>query len=203
MEPNYLFRKFISWVIAHYNENERKIMRKLLLLTALIAILTVGCSNENIVEPPEEPSEPKTETQQDSNEAIMAPDFELESLDGSTLKLSELRDKNVILNFWATWCGYCVIEMPDLQKLQEAHEDNLLVLTVNVGESKEVVLNFMEENNLDLTVVLDEKMNVANAYGIRSYPTTIAINKKGEAVSGYVGMLTYEQMEQIYSYFEE
>lgn len=177
-------------------------MRKLLLITALIAVLTVGCSNENIVEPPEEQAEQKTETPQDTNKTVIAPDFELESLDGSTVKLSELRDKNVILNFWATWCGYCVIEMPDLQKLKEAHTDDLLVLTVNVGESKEVVQKFMEENNLDLEVVLDEKMNVANTYGIRSYPTTIAINKKGEAISGYVGMLTYEQMEQLYSFFE-
>lgn len=183
-------------------------MRKLLLIAVLIAIFTAGCSNENIIEPPEEQSqggqsEQEPDNQQDSSKTIIAPDFELESLDGGTLKLSELRDKNVILNFWATWCGYCVIEMPDLQKLQEAHADDLLVLTVNVGESKEVVQKFMGENNLDLTVVLDEKMNVANTYGIRSYPTTIAINKNGEAISGYVGMLTYEQMEQIYSYFEE
>jgi len=203
-----LFRKLNNWVIAQYNENERKIMRNLLLIAVLIAIFTSGCSNKNFIEPPEEQSqeeqsEQEPDKQQDNSKAIIAPDFELESLDGGTLKLSELRDKNVILNFWATWCGYCVIEMPDLQKLQEAHADDVLVLTVNVGESKEVVQKFMEENNLDLTVALDEKMNVANTYGIRSYPTTIAINKNGEAVSGYVGMLTYEQMEQIYSYFEE
>lgn len=177
-------------------------MRKLLLLTALIAIFTVGCSNKNIIEPTEEPTEQNTENQ-DSSKALIAPDFELESLDGSTVKLSELRDKNVILNFWATWCGYCVIEMPDLQKLQEAHKDDLLVLTVNVGESKETVQAFMEENNLDLKVALDLDSNVASTYGVRSFPTTIAVNKKGEAIRGFVGMLTYEQMEQIYSFFEE
>ena len=49
---------------------------------------------------------------------------------------------------------------------------------------------------------LDEDMNVANTYGIRSYPTTIAVNKKGEVIGGYIGMLTYEQMEQLYSFFE-
>ncbi|MDF2617070.1 MAG: tlpA [Sedimentibacter sp.] len=114
-----------------------------------------------------------------------------------------MRDKNVILNFWATWCGYCVLEMPDLQKLQEKYKDDLLILTVNVGESKEVVQKFMEENNLDLAVVLDKDMAVSNNYGIRSYPTTIAVNKKGEAVRGYVGMLSYEQMELLYEHFEE
>ncbi len=108
-----------------------------------------------------------------------------------------------MLNFWATWCGFCVVEMPDLQKLQDAHKDDLLILTVNVGESKEVVQKFMEENNLNLTVVLDKEMKIADTYGLRSFPTTISVNKAGEIVKGYVGMLTYEQMEQIYGFFEE
>ena len=174
-------------------------MKKLILMIALVALLTTGCTEkqENI------PDETNTDYEQSNSDAIIAPDFELETLDGNFIKLSEIRDKNVILNFWATWCGYCVVEMPDLQKLQDAHKDDLLVLTVNVGESKEVVQKFMEDNNLNLTVVLDEKMDTANTYGIRSYPTTISVNKQGEAVNGYVGMLTYEQMEQIYSYFEK
>lgn len=185
-------------------------MKKLLLTLALITVLTVGCSNENAVESPsntpkqtvEVQSQKEDDSQQDNPKSI-APDFELNSSDGSIVKLSELRDKNVILNFWATWCGYCILEMPDLQKLQDAHADDLLILTINVGESKEEVKKFMEDNNLNLSVVLDEKMDVANTYGIRSFPTTIAINKKGEAVTGYVGMLTYEQMEQLYSFLEE
>lgn len=178
-------------------------MKKIMILALIIALIVSGCSEKK-----ETPEKPTTNTeeqvnQQTSEDAIIAPDFELETLDGKTIKLSEMRDKNVILNFWATWCGYCVLEMPDLQKLQEKYKDDLLILTVNVGESKEVVQKFMEENNLNLAVVLDKDMAVSNNYGIRSYPTTIAVNKKGEAVRGYVGMLTYEQMELLYEYFEE
>jgi thiol-disulfide isomerase/thioredoxin len=176
------------------------IMKKIIIIIALIALIATGCSK--IIEPIQEQPN-NTSYEQSAKDAIMAPDFELETMDGSKIKLSDLKDKYVILNFWATWCGYCVIEMPDLQKLQAAHKDDLLILAVNVGESKEVVQNFIKENNLELTVVLDEKMNVANTYGIRSYPTTISVNKKGEAIRGYVGMLTYEQMEQLYSFFEE
>lgn len=172
-------------------------MRKLILMIALIAVLATGCS----IVPDKENTGQQDEYEQTNSDAIIAPDFELESLDGTVIKLSKLRDKNVILNFWATWCGYCVIEMPDLQKLQEAHDD-LLVLTVNVSESKEVVQKFMAENDLNLTVVLDRDMDVADTYGIRSFPTTIAINKKGEAIRGYIGMLSYEQMEQLYGFFE-
>jgi thiol-disulfide isomerase/thioredoxin len=188
-------------------------MKKFLLLIALILLLTTACVNKYFVAPPEQErinSESKNaETNNESNyeqskhDAIIAPDFELETLDGGKIRLSDMRDKYVMINFWATWCGFCVVEMPDLQKLQEKYQDDLLILAVNVGESKEDVQAFMDKNNLNLTVVLDEKMNVANTYGIRSYPTTISVNKKGEAIRGYVGMLTYEQMEQLYSFFEE
>lgn len=193
-------------------------MKKLLLIILVVGLVASGCSKLNtpIIEAPppqppeqsvqveqEEQEEQAFEEQQEEKKKVIAPDFELESLDGTKIKLSETRDKNVLLNFWATWCGYCVLEMPDLQKLQEAYKDDLLILTVNVGESKETVEQFMKDNNLDLKVVLDEKMNVANTYGVRSYPTTVAINKKGEVISGYIGMLTYEQMEQLYSFFEE
>lgn len=178
-------------------------MKKIILMVVLAALFATGCSDKNIIVPPnEESSEEQTNYEQSNNDAIIAPDFELESLDG-TIKLSEMRDKYVLLNFWATWCGYCVVEMPDLQKLQDTYKDDLLIITINVGEDKETVQKFMKENNLDLTVALDMDSNVANTYGVRSFPTTIAVNKKGEAVKGYVGMLTYEQMEQLYNFFEE
>lgn len=178
-------------------------MKKLLILALILALIAAGCSDKKSTAENENTNTEQQEKPQTSEDTIIAPDFELESLDGTTIKLSEMRDKNVIINFWATWCGYCVIEMPDLQKLQETYKDDLLVLTVNVGESKETVQKFMEENKLNLTVVLDKDMTVSNNYGIRSYPTTIAVNKHGEAVRGYVGMLTYEQMELLYDYFEE
>lgn len=178
-------------------------MKKIMILALIIALIASGCSDKGNTEANNKSNTTQQENAQTSDDAIIAPDFELESLDGTTIKLSEMRDKNVIINFWATWCGYCVLEMPDLQKLQETYKDDLLILAVNVGESKEVVQKFMDENNLNLTVVLDKDMAVSNNYGIRSYPTTIAVNKHGEAVRGYVGMLTYDQMELLYDYFEE
>lgn len=179
-------------------------MKKILLIIAIITIFTAGCSGKNTSPANEENTEQQNSYEKINSDVMIAPDFELETLDGTSIKLSQLRDKNIILNFWATWCGYCIIEMPDLQKLQSAHKDDLLVLTVNVGESRDVVQKFMDENNLDLTVALDTDMKVAaSLYGLRSFPTTIAINKKGEAVKGYLGMLSYEEMEQLYEYFEE
>ncbi|MGB4439444.1 MAG: redoxin domain-containing protein [Sedimentibacter sp.] len=177
-------------------------MKKIITLLIMITVLTAGCSDTGVNEQNQDNTQ-QEDTQINSN-AIIAPDFELESIDGTTIKLSNLKDKNVIINFWATWCGFCVTEMPDLQRLQDIYKDkDLLILTVNVGETKEQVQKFMEDNNLELAVVLDKDMEVSNMYGVRSFPTTIAVNKKGEAVRGYVGMLTYEQMEQLYDYFQE
>jgi len=173
-------------------------MKKTLIFLIIILslILMAGCVSNSSYEAPED------EGEEVPDEPLMAPDFELEEMDGSLIKLSKLRGKNVILNFWYAGCTFCVIEMPDLQKLQETYKDDFLLLTINVGDSKEVIEEFMEENKLNLTVLLDQKMNVAYDYGIRSFPTTIAVNKKGEVIGGYVGMLTYEQMKELYRFFE-
>mgnify|MGYP000853089712 CR=1 FL=1 len=185
-------------------------MKKVLILIISLALIT-GCSvnnntdvpdNENVQETQNNETEEAQNEAQEQKEPVIAPDFELKSMDDSLIKLSGMRDKNVILNFWYTGCKFCVIEMPDLQKLQDTYTDDLLILAVNVGEKKEQVQTFMDENNLSFTVLLDEDMDVANTYGIRSFPTTIAVNKKGEVIGGYIGMLTYEQMEQLYGFFE-
>ncbi|HKM00555.1 MAG: TlpA family protein disulfide reductase [Tissierellia bacterium] len=178
-------------------------MKKILILILSILLIT-GCSaidNNDVIED-ENKEEVQNEQSQESKEPVMAPGFELMSMDDSLIKLSDMKDKNVLLNFWYTGCSFCVIEMPDLQKLQDTYKDDLLLLAINVGENKEEIQEFMDENKLSFTVLLDEDMNVANTYGIRSYPTTIAVNKKGEVIGGYIGMLTYEQMEQLYSFFE-
>lgn len=184
-------------------------MKKILILILSIALITVGCTgnaNNPEKEDIQEPENTDIQEEENNNETrvIMAPDFELKSLeDDSLVKLSDMRDKNVILNFWYKECPFCVMEMPDLQKLQETYIDDLTVLTINVGDSKETAQTFLDEENLDLKVLMDENMVVANTYGIRAYPTTIAINKRGEIAGGQQGMLTYEQMEVLYSFLEE
>ncbi len=187
-------------------------MKKILILLLLLILVASGCRSK--AENKDSNTDKATDSQVKENinkeadaaekeKNKMAVDFELESLDGTKIKLSELKGKNVIVNFWATWCGFCVVEMPDLQKLQDAYKDeDLIILAVNVGEAKDVVQKFVEENKLNLTVLLDTDSKVANTYGLRSFPSTLAVNKKGEIVGGYVGMLTYEQMEKLYSFFE-
>ena len=111
-----------------------------------------------------------------------APDFELENLDGETVTLSGLRGRPVMLNFWASWCGPCRQEMPDIQQVFEDgkwKEQGLVILVINVGETPSTVREFIEGNGFSFPVLLDEDNSVARAYNIRGIPATFFIDRSG------------------------
>lgn len=132
-----------------------------------------------------------------STEKTLAPDFALKDLSGKTVKLSDLRGKKVYINFWATWCGYCVEEMPDIQKIYTENKDNnLVVLAVNVAESGRMAKAFMDKNKLSFTVLLDGDGSVASKqYGVGGFPTSIFVNSDGTISSSVEGMMSYESMK--------
>ncbi len=125
-----------------------------------------------------------------------APDFTLLDMEGNQVKLSDFEGRMVFLNFWATWCTYCDIEMPDLQKVNDEHED-LVVLAVNVREDKDLVQEYLDEGGYDFPVVLDEDGHMAQIYLVSGMPTTYFISDDGKLLGYQPGMLTLEQMEDI------
>jgi len=127
----------------------------------------------------------------------LAPDFQLKNLDGQNISLSDFRGKPVALNFWATWCGWCRVEMPYLQQvLEEWSDEGLVLLTIDVGESASKVRQFMQNNNFSLPVLLDTRQVVAQKYNITSYPSTFFINKDGIIQEKKIGaFLDKEQIE--------
>ncbi|MFZ5354476.1 MAG: TlpA family protein disulfide reductase [Bacillota bacterium] len=126
---------------------------------------------------------------------IAVPEIKLYDLDGQEWTLSKLKGKKVFLNFWTTWCGYCKLEMPDMEKVyQETKDSDLVMLAVNVGESKELAESFMKNNGYSFTVLLDSKGSTANDYGVTGLPTSIFINSDGTFSAGQAGALKYEQM---------
>lgn len=127
-----------------------------------------------------------------------APDFELETLDGDTMKLSDYRGEKVMLNFWATWCPPCRAEMPDMQKFHENKDVTILAvnLTGTPNESEEKIVGFMEELGITFEVPLDEDLAVSNLYQIKPIPTTYMIDSNGRVQNKAFGALNYELMVQ-------
>jgi cytochrome c biogenesis protein CcmG/thiol:disulfide interchange protein DsbE len=132
------------------------------------------------------------------NVGDVAHDFSLSDLDGNRVALSDFRGKPVIINFWATWCPPCRLEMPELQRAYEAYaEDDLVILAVNEAEQSEVVSSFFyEQMGYTFTPLLDEEGQVAEAYGAIGLPASFFVDAAGEVTAVHRGLLTQGQLEQ-------
>jgi len=152
-------------------------MIKLLPIILLVVILASGCGSSTPQSAPPPTTPPPSEGIDIGSQAI---DFQLQTLDGQTVKLSDLRGKPVLLNFWATWCPPCRFEMPFLQQINDSYSaKGLVLLAIDIGESPGTVQKFMTEFNLSLTVPMDTDSKVAKSYGITAIPTTFLIDKNG------------------------
>ncbi|NLI67182.1 MAG: redoxin domain-containing protein [Bacilli bacterium] len=136
-------------------------------------------------------------------EGDMAPDFELQTLDGETVKLSDFRGEKVLLNFWATWCPPCRSEMPDMQKFHEEYDATILAVNLTETEaSKENVQAFLDEYGVTFTVLTDEDSEIATLYNASALPTSYLINSKGEVHNIAIGPLNYDMMVQAFEEME-
>ena len=109
-----------------------------------------------------------------------APDFQFQSSEGQPTSLSDLKGKPVLINFWATWCRPCRMEMPYLQQVyDEWQEKGLVVLAINIKESPSQVEEFMQSQGLSLPVLLDSQGKVASQYGIQAIPVTFFVDRDG------------------------
>jgi len=128
-----------------------------------------------------------------------APDFELETLSGEQLKLSDLQGKKVILNFWATWCPPCKEEMPEMQEYYDEHQDEVEILAVNLTDSEsdvQTVSDYIEEYSYTYPIPLDKEATVSEEYKIFSVPTTYFIDTEGIVQQSRIGPMTYEFMDE-------
>jgi len=125
-----------------------------------------------------------------------AHNFTLPDVNGNDITLSDFAGQPVVVNFWATWCPPCRVEMPELQNAFDTYRDqDLVVLAVNAQEGQPQVSAFFEEMGFTLPALLDSDGQVGNAYGTPGLPSTFFINPSGEVTAVHRGLLTADQIE--------
>ena len=126
-----------------------------------------------------------------------APDFVAQTPAGKTIRLSDLKGSLVALNFWATWCGPCRVEMPELDDASKRYSsDKLVILGVDAGEDASAVQNYFSQLNLGFQTVLDPNGTVVDLYEIKAFPTTIWIDTKGIVRAKHLGPLTRDFIDR-------
>jgi peroxiredoxin len=130
-------------------------------------------------------------------QGMIAPDFDLTTLDGEQAALSDFRGEPVMVNFWATWCPPCRAEMPDMQKLYEDNGYTILALNMTSTETNvEDVGEFVDELGLTFPILMDETADVMENYSIQVYPTSYLIDSSGRVQRVILGAMNYDQMLQ-------
>ncbi len=136
-------------------------------------------------------------------EGTMAPDFTLPDITGKPLKLSSLRGKYVVLDFWGSWCGWCIKGMPDMKKYYEKYNGKFEILGVDCEDTPEKWKAAVEKHQLPWKHVRQsqETQNVSDDYGVQGFPTKILIDPQGKIAKIVVGEdpSFYEYLDKVFA----
>ncbi|AQS55724.1 TlpA family protein disulfide reductase [Novibacillus thermophilus] len=130
-------------------------------------------------------------------EGFAAPDFTLQSLSGETVQLYENNGKPSLINFWASWCPPCKVEMPDLQEAYDTYGDqvNFLMVDLTFNDDLDEMTQYIESNSFTFPVLLDETGDTASQYQVVAIPSTYIVDKNGIIVSKVQGAMSREQIQ--------
>jgi len=129
---------------------------------------------------------------------VMAPDFTVYDSEGNAVRLSDFIGKPIVLNFWASWCGPCKMEMPEFNEAYAELGEDIQFLMVNVTtgrETQESASAFIEENGYSFPVFYDTESDAVMTYGAYSLPTTLFIDAEGYGIAHAVGAIDRETLQ--------
>jgi thiol-disulfide isomerase/thioredoxin len=191
---------------------EVKMKLKFTALLALVLILMLSlaaCSTATdetmtnaSIETAEDTSEPlSVASTTEAREPYIMEDFKLTALDGTETSLYAYEGKMIVVNFWATWCKYCVQEMPLLDELNK--RDDVVVLAISVGEDQKTVQDYIDKYGYEFEVFLDEEGTLASKFGVTGFPTSLFLGKDFEYFYSFPGMLEENTIEGIFNAIDE
>jgi peroxiredoxin len=161
-------------------------------LVSLLTVAIVQAMEKDPVTP--ETTSPSTASKEGLAVGAKAPDFELKTLTGETIKLSNLKGKRVMLNFWATWCPPCKAEMPAMEQFSKQMPKDIVILAVNIDPQLDVK-GFVDKNKITFPILLDAEDTVNETYQVLSIPTTYFIDSKGIIQNKYIGEMKLDDMK--------
>ena len=175
-------------------------MKKIKIILFIVTIFNTGIAQDGITSAQLEAIKKLTEN------INTAPDFSLSSLDDSTYTLSNMKENVVLLNFWATWCGPCRMEIPDFNELYlKHHEEGFEILGIAMDGSKKSLKNFTKSYTMEYPILYGSARDlnkVSMDYGgVMSLPTSVLIGKNNEVIRTYPGAILKSYNPQQYATF--
>ena len=156
---------------------------------------TEAAEEENIENKEKKEKEEEKEEKTYSFQGDSDRDFQVTTVADDSFRLSENTGKVTVVNFWASWCGYCMDEMSDLNKLQNKYGDEVTVLAINSGESKSEVDSYVGGQDYSMTFAYDEDDQVSSSYGIEYLPQTYVFDREGKLVEEFEGAYSYSDFK--------
>ena len=153
--------------------------------------------SENIENTDPEPDEVPENTE--NEDIVQAPDFTVTDYEGNSVNLSDFFGKPIVVNFWATWCGPCKMELPDFNALAEEYKDEVVFMMVNTEgsrNSEDEVKQFVEDAGYTFPVYFDSEYSAYITYGLTSIPRSLFIKPSGEINFAIIGIMDEESLRK-------
>ncbi len=174
-------------------------LKIIILVVILIAIfIGAGLGYKHLSKDYDQPTNTTFSYNQNQN-ANSAPDFTVKNTDGESVSLSDLKGKPVVINFWATWCGYCVKEFPHFQDMYKKYGDEIEFMMVDLvdgnRETEEVAKSFIKSKGYTFPIYFDTTGEAAYNYNAYSIPLSVFVDKDGNLVDSHTGAMDGATLE--------